>query len=245
MQSFLSSFATDKTDDNDFEEGFSHSGNVNINSQDYPVDENSNNKVLSDNFSMDETINVSFEEEQKSEESSNNGSLYDDNGKLNEQQLEQINVEQFVGSLSEKEEESINFDYDYDQLCKDAEELSGYATINEIEIGSELEGMEIVNNDDFEISEDDIGSGLEGMEINNDNGFDPNSVSVSEEMQELEIKYNELLGKNTNSKVDTNEHSDKQKILNVFGDKEEESQTDCGDDNADDEVRFDPNSFAL
>lgn len=81
--------------------------------------------------------------------------------------------------------------------------------------------------------------------INNDNGFDPNSVSVSEEMQELEIKYNELLGKNTNSKVDTNEHSDKQKILSVFGDKEEELQTDCGDDNADDEVRFDPNSFTL
>lgn len=107
MQSFLSSFATDKTDDNDFEEGFSHSGNINVNSQDYPVDENSNNKVLSDNFN------------------------------------------------------------------------------------------------------------------------------------------NELLGKNTNSEVDTNEHSDKQKILNVFGDKEEELQTDCGDDNADDEVRFDPNSFTL
>lgn len=35
MQSFLSSFATDKTDDNDFEEGFSHSGNINANSQDY------------------------------------------------------------------------------------------------------------------------------------------------------------------------------------------------------------------
>lgn len=117
MQSFLSSFATDKTGGNDLEEGFSHSGNINANSQDYPADENSNNKALSDNFNMNETTNVLFEEEQKFEESSNDGSLYDDNGKLNEQQLEQINIEQFAGSLSEKEE-SINFDMIMDRHIK-------------------------------------------------------------------------------------------------------------------------------